>query len=103
MSISGIDAEYRALPVGCADMDLARIGTYRSMTEAVLVKARLEVNGIESVVQADTASGAVPFFEMTEGVRVLVRPEDFSDALDVLERMLPAPDRSSSPTLPVND
>ncbi|MDP9144449.1 MAG: DUF2007 domain-containing protein [Actinomycetota bacterium] len=72
-------------------MDLARVGTYRSMTEASLVKARLEVNGIEAVVQADTASGAVPFLEVTEGVKVFVRPEDLPAALEFLERMLPAP------------
>lgn len=73
-------------------MDLAKVGTYSSMTEAALVKARLEVSGIPAVVQSDTASGAVPFLEMTEGVRVLVRPEDLAGALDALERMLPRPD-----------
>jgi cell division protein FtsN len=72
-------------------MELSRVGTYRSMTEASLVKARLEVNGIDAVVQADTASGAVPFLAETEGVRVFVRPGDLATALEVLERMLPAP------------
>jgi hypothetical protein len=72
-------------------MDLARVGTYQSMTEATLVKARLEVNGINAVVQGDTVSGAVPFLEVTQGVRVMVRPSDLPDALEVLERMLPAP------------
>jgi hypothetical protein len=72
-------------------MDLARVGTYQSMTEATLVKARLEVNGITSVVQGDNVSGAVPFLEVTQGVRVMVRPSDLPDALEVLERMLPAP------------
>jgi hypothetical protein len=72
-------------------MDLARVGTYPSMTEAELVKARLEVNGINAVVQGDSVSGAVPFLEVTQGVRVLVRPDDLAGALEVLERMLPAP------------
>jgi len=72
-------------------MDLARVGTYRSTTEASVVKARLEVNGIPAVVQADTASGAVPFFEITEGVRVLVRSGDLPAALEILERLLPPP------------
>jgi len=72
-------------------MDLARVGTYLSMTEASLVKARLEVSGIQALVQADTASGAVPFLEVTEGVKVYVRPDDLADALELLERMLPAP------------
>jgi len=73
-------------------MELARVGTYRSMTEALLVKARLEVDGIDAVVQADTASGAVPVFEAVEGVRVFVRREDLAGALEALERMLPAPE-----------
>lgn len=72
-------------------MDLALVGTYMSMTEAALVKARLEVNGIDAVIQSDTASGAVPFLEVTEGVRVMVRPADLADAMDALERMLPGP------------
>lgn len=72
-------------------MELALVGTYMAMTEAVLVKARLESSGIDAVIQSDTVSGAVPFLEVTEGVRVLVRPEDLADALDTLERMLPEP------------
>ncbi len=72
-------------------MDLARVGTYASVMEADLVKARLAANGIDAVVQSDTASGAVPFLEVTEGVRVFVRPDDLAAALEVLERMLPAP------------
>jgi hypothetical protein len=51
----------------------------------------LEVNGIDAVVQGDSVSGAVPFLEVTQGVRVLVRPDDLAEALEVLERMLPAP------------
>ena len=72
-------------------MDLARVGTYASVMEADLVKARLAANGIDAVVQSDTASGAVPFLEVTEGVRVFVRPDDLGAALEVLERMLPPP------------
>lgn len=72
-------------------MDLARVGTYPSVMEADLVKARLTANGIDAVVQSDTASGAVPFLEVTEGVRVFVRPDDLGEALEVLERMLPDP------------
>jgi cell division protein FtsN len=83
-------------------MDLAKVGTYRSMTEASLVKARLEANGIDAMVQADTASGAVPFLEVT-GVRVFVRPTDLAEALEVLERALPAHTGSGTPDLPVDD
>jgi hypothetical protein len=78
-------------------MELARVGTYPSLTEAELVKARLEVNGIDAVVQADSASGAVPFLEVLEGVRVFVRQSDLPEALEILERMLPAPGPMSDP------
>ena len=73
-------------------MELVRVGTYRSVTEAELVRARLEANGIDSVVQADTGSGAVPMFAASEGIRVLVRDEGLAEAYEALERMLPAGD-----------
>jgi hypothetical protein len=71
-------------------VELKRIGIYSSTTEANLVKARLEANGIDAIIQADSASGAVPQLEAYSGVKVLVRPEDLEEALEVLERLLPA-------------
>jgi hypothetical protein len=70
-------------------MDLVKLGTYGSTTEAELVRARLEANGIDALVQADTAAGTAPMLAMTEGVRVLVRESDLAEAYTVLERMLP--------------
>ncbi len=71
-------------------MDLVKLGTYGSTTEAELIRARLQVNGIDAVVQADVASGMVPVLAGVEGVRVLVRESDLAEAYLVLERMLPA-------------
>jgi hypothetical protein len=71
-------------------VELKRIGIYSSTVEANLVKARLEANGIDAIIQADSASGAVPQLEAYSGVKVLVRPEDLEEALEVLERLLPA-------------
>ncbi len=71
-------------------MPLSQIGIYSSTAEANLVKARLEFNGIEAMIQADSASGAVPQLEAYSGVRVFVRAEDMAEALEVLERMLPS-------------
>ena len=71
-------------------MDLVILGTYGSTTEAEVVRARLEVSGVDSVVQADVASGMVPMLATVEGVRVLVRESDLAEAYEVLERMLPA-------------
>lgn len=73
-------------------MDLDEIGTYNTTTEAMLVKARLEADGIQAVVQADTAAGTIPTFESTRGVKVLVREGDRARALEILERMLPSGD-----------
>ena len=71
-------------------MTLSRLGTYNSLTEANLIKAKLEAFGIEAIVAADTAASTIPTFEQTEGVKVLVREVDLADAYEVLERMLPA-------------
>lgn len=71
-------------------MHLSRLAVYSSLTEANLVKARLETHGIESVIEADVGSSTLPVFERVEGVRVFVREEDLADAYEVLERMLPA-------------
>lgn len=76
-------------------MELVRIGIYSSSTEANLVKARLAANGVDAMIQADSASGAVPQLETYSGVKVLVRADDVEAALEVLERMLPASTESN--------
>lgn len=75
-------------------MDLQRLATFPTLTEANLVKAKLETHGIDAVVQADVGSSTLPNFERTEGVRVLVRASDAPAAYEVLERMLPAGDQA---------
>ena len=72
-------------------MELSELGRYNTVTEANLVKARLQASGIEAIVQADTAGGTIPSLP-SKGVRVLVRDEDRLDALEVLERLLPQGD-----------
>lgn len=76
-------------------MDLALLATFSTLTEANLVKAKLEAFGIDSAVEADVGSSTLPNFEVVEGVRVLVRQADLADAYEVLERMLPAGEASS--------
>lgn len=72
-------------------MDLSELGRYNTTTEANLVKARLEANGVDAMVQADTAGGTIPSLP-SKGVRVLVREEDRIAALEILERLLPQGD-----------
>ena len=76
-------------------MALRLLATFATLTEANLVKAKLETYGIDSAVQADVGSSTLPTLERTEGVKVLVREADVAEAYEVLERMLPP---SASPT-----
>jgi type III secretory pathway lipoprotein EscJ len=66
------------------------VGTYGSLGEANLIRAKLESAGIEATVEADASASTIPTLEWTEGVKVLVRDADLVEALEVLERMLPA-------------
>lgn len=78
--------------VSSAAMALVRLGTYNSLTEANLVKARLESEGIASLVQADDIGSMTPTMNTVRGVRVLVEESDQAEAMEVLERMLPGVD-----------
>ena len=70
-------------------MELVQIATFGTVTEANLVKAKLDVNGIESIVQADVMTTSIPTMDQLHGVKVLVREPDLAEAYEVLERMLP--------------
>lgn len=73
-------------------MGLSRLGTYNTVTEANLVKAKLGAFGIDAVVEADDAGSMVPNLDLVRGVKVFVREDDLADAYEVLERALPAGD-----------
>lgn len=73
-------------------MELIRLATYTSITEANLVKARLESDGIDSVVQSDDLGSTTPSVGMLRGVKVLVREQDRARAMETLERMLTSGD-----------
>ncbi|MEA1903328.1 MAG: DUF2007 domain-containing protein [Actinomycetota bacterium] len=76
-------------------MKLSRLGTYGSLTEANLVKAKLETFGIEAIVESDVMTSSIPTFDQMHGVKVLVKESDLAEAYEVLERMLPAGDDSA--------
>ncbi|HXV70239.1 MAG TPA: hypothetical protein VEB69_02460 [Acidimicrobiia bacterium] len=69
-------------------MELVVLGTYNTLTEANLVKARLESDGIEAIVQSDDVGSMTPTLNTVRGVQVLVRSGDRADAMESLERML---------------
>ncbi|HEU4318940.1 MAG TPA: DUF2007 domain-containing protein [Acidimicrobiia bacterium] len=78
-------------------MELVSIGTYSTLTEANMVKARLSTDGIEALVQADDIGSMAPTMITLRGVQVLVRESDRAAALEFLGRMLPG---GVSPTDP---
>lgn len=75
-------------------MDLVVLGTYNTLTEANLVKARLESDGIEAMVQSDDVGSMTPTLITVRGVQVLVRSVDRAAALESLERMLGSGDEA---------
>ena len=75
-------------------MDLVVLGTYNSLTEANLVKARLESEGIEAIVQSDDVGSMTPTLNTVRGVQVLVRSSDRAEAMESLERMLGSGDEA---------
>lgn len=69
-------------------MSLSRLGTYSTVTEANLIKAKLAAFGIAALVEADDAGSMVPNLDLVRGVKVFVRESDLGEAYEVLERML---------------
>lgn len=70
-------------------MELVTVGTYNTLTEANLVKARLSTGGIDALVQADDLASMTPTMVAVRGVKVLVREDERATAMELLERMLP--------------
>jgi hypothetical protein len=80
----GVSQPRRILPV----VELVQLGTYTTLTEANLVKARLEAEGIAALIQSDDLGSMTPTLNTVRGVQVLVREDDRARAMDSLERML---------------
>jgi hypothetical protein len=68
-----------------SDPDLVVVHTFKNRQEAELAQSALEAAGIESIVLADDAGGVQPGFWEGEPVKVLVRPENETEARDVLD------------------
>jgi Putative prokaryotic signal transducing protein len=71
----------RTEPKG-APVDVAAVAS--STIEAQIIVGLLEANGISAVVSADDAGGMEPQWQLTDGVRVLVRPEDLERAKELI-------------------
>ena len=73
-----------------ADMELVVVHTFVDRIEAELAQSALEAAGIESMLQSDDAGGLRPAMAFSNGVDLLVRPDDAAAARDVID--LPAKD-----------
>jgi hypothetical protein len=63
-------------------VDVAAVAS--STVEAQIIVGLLEANGINAVVSADDAGGMEPQWQLTDGVRVLVQPEDLDRARELI-------------------
>lgn len=65
--------------------EIVVLRTYANEFEAQLAATILEANGIPAQVLADTAGGAYPSMAVLFPVRLLVRTEDASLAVEILD------------------
>jgi len=68
-----------------ADPDLVVVRTFSDRIEADLAQSALEAAGIESMVRGDDAGGIQPGLWTSNGVDLLVREEDATNARDILD------------------
>jgi hypothetical protein len=59
-----------------ASADLVEVACLSSRTEAEIVVARLEADGIAAFASLDDGGGAIPALDLVRGVRILVAAED---------------------------
>ncbi len=68
-----------------SDTELVVVRTFNDRIEAELAHSALEAAGIESMVRGDDAGGVQPGLWTSEGVDVLVREEDATNAREILD------------------
>ncbi|MBI5870795.1 MAG: DUF2007 domain-containing protein [Actinobacteria bacterium] len=57
---------------------------YPSEMDAIFARTLLESEGIEAMIMKDDAGGMEPQFQLTQGVRLMVRAEDLEKARDLI-------------------
>ena len=67
------------------DSELVVVRTFSDRIEADLAHSALEAAGIESMVSGDDAGGVQPGLWTGEGVALLVRAEDATNAREILD------------------
>ncbi len=54
------------------------------LTEADLIKAQFEANGINCFLRTDNGGGALAYLTVTNGVSIMIHKDDETSALDIL-------------------
>jgi len=67
------------------------IRTFTSEIQAQIAQAVLDANGIDSGLIRDDAGGMMPWLQQLHPIRLVVREEDSSDAVDLLDSPPPTP------------
>lgn len=65
--------------------EIILLKTFYDKMEAEIVRGYLETAGIEVIIEEDDAGGYYPSLDLTDGVHILVREEDYDDALAILD------------------
>ncbi|MFA5802950.1 MAG: DUF2007 domain-containing protein [Thermoleophilia bacterium] len=67
--------------------DIVLFKRYFSEMDAGTAKSFLECEGIPVMILSDDAGGMEPQFQLTQGVRLMVRREDLEKAHELLDEM----------------
>ncbi|HET8770646.1 MAG TPA: DUF2007 domain-containing protein [Gemmatimonadaceae bacterium] len=75
------------------------VRTFQNSVEAEFARAVLDANGIASMLLKDNAGGMLPFLDVLNPVRLVVRQTDVDTAIRLLDATA-ASDPKSPPQLP---
>lgn len=64
--------------------NIVQLMRYPSEMDAIFVRTMLQSEGIEAMIIKDDAGGMEPQFQLTQGVRVMVRAEDLERARELI-------------------
>ena len=73
-----------------AEPDLIVLRMFKNRIDADLAKSALDAAGIDTILSADDAGGLQPGLWASEGVALLVRPEDALRASAILDTEMPS-------------
>jgi hypothetical protein len=72
------------MPELITEQSLVPVRVFSTEMEALVARSALKSFGIESYLSSDDCGGQRPAWTLTNGIRLMVRPEDANTANDVL-------------------